>query len=100
MQSFTEKIEKLTKVASVEKLNWSYRPNGWTVKQVIHHFADSHMNSFIRFKLALTERIHTGRPYNEDVWVNLAIFRDKKMGPSIKEFDQRPIRFGFCTSGT
>jgi len=38
-----------------EKLNWKYRPDGWTIKQVVHHCADSHMNAFIRFKLALTE---------------------------------------------
>ena len=54
-----------------EELNWKYRPKGWTVKQVIHHCADSHMNSFIRFKLTLTEETPQVRPYFEDRWALL-----------------------------
>ncbi|PRY84480.1 YfiT family bacillithiol transferase [Mongoliibacter ruber] len=45
-----------------------YRKGGWTGKQVIHHCADSHFNSFIRFKLALTEDTPTIKPYHEDLW--------------------------------
>ena len=56
---------------SKEELNWKYRSNGWTVKQVIHHCADSHMNSFIRFKLALTEDTPKIKPYYEDRWAEL-----------------------------
>ena len=48
-----------------------YRPDGWTVKQLINHIADSHMNAFIRFKLGLTEENPTIKPYNQDAWVNL-----------------------------
>ena len=50
------------------QLNTTYRPGGWTTRQVIHHCADSHMNSFIRFKLALTEDNPTIKPYQEDAW--------------------------------
>lgn len=71
IESFPTKLEKQTENASTEMLNWAYRPNGWTVKQVIHHCADSHMNSIIRFKLALTEQTPTIRPYYEDKWANL-----------------------------
>ncbi|MBC8053610.1 MAG: putative metal-dependent hydrolase [Sphingobacteriaceae bacterium] len=51
-----------------EQLNTPYRPQGWTVRQVIHHLADSHMNSYIRFKLAVTEENPTIRPYFEERW--------------------------------
>lgn len=71
IETFPANIEQLIKDVSVEKLNWKYRPNGWMVKQVIHHCADSHMNSIIRFKLALTEDIPTIRPYYEDRWADL-----------------------------
>ncbi len=53
---------------SDEQLDTPYRPGGWTVRQVIHHVGDSHMNSFIRFKLALSEVNPTIRPYAEDLW--------------------------------
>lgn len=54
-----------------EQLNTAYRPGGWTVRQVIHHVADSHMNAYIRFKLALTEDNPTIKPYNETEWAEL-----------------------------
>ena len=52
-------------------LETPYRPGGWTVKQTVHHIADSHINSFVRFKLALTEDVPTIRPYFEDRWAEL-----------------------------
>lgn len=55
------------------QIDTPYRPGGWTVRQTVHHVADSHINSFIRFKLALTEdEIPTIRPYYEDRWAELA----------------------------
>ncbi|MFJ7408318.1 MULTISPECIES: YfiT family bacillithiol transferase [unclassified Lysinibacillus] len=57
--------------ASEQSLAKSYRENGWTVTQLVHHLADSHMNSFIRFKLALTEDTPTIKPYNEEDWAVL-----------------------------
>ncbi len=48
-----------------------YRPGGWTVRQVVHHLADSHANAFIRFKLALTEDNPTIKPYMEERWAEL-----------------------------
>ena len=71
IEIFPARVEDLIKGISTEKLNWKYRPNGWMVKQVIHHCADSHMNSIIRFKLALTEQTPTIRPYYEDRWADL-----------------------------
>jgi hypothetical protein len=54
------------------QLNTPYRPDGWTVRQVAHHMPDSHLNSYVRFKLALTEDDPTIKPYAEDRWAELA----------------------------
>lgn len=56
---------------SDQQLNTPYREGGWTVRQVTHHVPDSHMNAYIRFKLALTEDEPTIRPYMEDRWAEL-----------------------------
>jgi len=57
---------------SAQQLDTPYRPGGWTVRQVVHHVPDSHMNAYIRFKLALTEDEPTIKPYAEDRWAELA----------------------------
>lgn len=57
---------------SETQLDTPYRPEGWTVRQVVHHVPDSHMNSYVRFKLALTEDEPTIKPYAEDRWAQLA----------------------------
>jgi hypothetical protein len=57
---------------SATQLDTPYRPGGWTVRQVVHHVPDSHLNSYIRFKLALTEDEPTIKPYAEDRWAELA----------------------------
>jgi uncharacterized damage-inducible protein DinB len=56
---------------SEEQLNAPYRPEGWTVRQVVHHVADSHMNAYVRWKLALTEDAPTIKPYDENAWASL-----------------------------
>ena len=57
---------------SEAQLDTPYREGGWTVRQVVHHVPDSHMNSYVRFKLALTEDDPTIKPYAEDRWAELA----------------------------
>ena len=54
------------------RLDTPYRPDGWTVRQLVHHVADSHMNAFTRFKLGLTEDAPTIKPYDEARWADLA----------------------------
>lgn len=61
-------------------LNLRYRPKGWTISQVIHHCADSHINSYVRFKLALTEDLPTIKPYEESLWAELP---DSKLPPLV-----------------
>lgn len=56
---------------SAQQLDTPYRDGGWTVRQVVHHVPDSHMNAYVRFKLALTEEEPTIKPYAEDRWAKL-----------------------------
>jgi hypothetical protein len=58
------------------QVNTPYRPEGWTVKQLVHHVADSHMNAYIRFKLGLTEDNPAIKPYEEAAWANLSDTRN------------------------
>lgn len=76
ISNLPEKLNEAVKNLSDEKLDTPYRPEGWTVRQVVHHIADSHLNSFCRFKLALTEEFPTIRAYYEDRWAELV---DSKM---------------------
>src|SRR6476619_2463341 len=62
------------------QLDTPYRPGGWTVRQLVHHVADSHMNAYIRFKFALTEDNPTIKPYDQDTWVALA---DSALPPAV-----------------
>ena len=68
IEEFPKVLRKLVSNLSYEELERHYRPGGWNIKQVVHHLADSHMNSFIRFKLVQTEENPTIRPYNEREW--------------------------------
>ena len=54
------------------QFNTPYRPEGWTVKELVHHVADSHMNAYIRFKVGLTEENPTIKPYNEKLWAEFS----------------------------
>ena len=63
---------------SDQQLDTPYRDGGWTLRQLAHHVPDSHMNAYIRFKLALTEEDPTIKPYAEDRWAELA---DTKLTP-------------------
>jgi hypothetical protein len=68
---------------SPEQLDTPYREGGWTVRQVVHHLPDSHMNSYMRFRLALTENEPTIRPYDEARWAELADARSGPVEPSL-----------------
>lgn len=61
-----------------EQLDTPYRSEGWTVRQVVHHIADSHINAYIRLRLALTEENPTIRPYDQDNW---AVLKDAAQDP-------------------
>jgi uncharacterized damage-inducible protein DinB len=61
-----------------EQLDTPYRPEGWTVRQVVHHLPDSHFNAYVRMKLAMTEQQPTIKPYEQQLWAELS---DAKTAP-------------------
>ena len=65
------KLRAAVQGLSPEQLDTPYPPGGWTVRQVVHHVPDSHLNAYVRFKLALTEDEPTIKPYHEDRWAEL-----------------------------
>ncbi|MCG3165062.1 MAG: putative metal-dependent hydrolase YfiT [Bacteroidia bacterium] len=72
IENFPSLLRKEVEALNNEQLDTPYRPEGWTIRQVVNHCADSHMNSLIRFKLALTEENPTIKPYFEERWAELA----------------------------
>ena len=70
------------------QLDTPYRPGGWTVRQVVHHFADSHMNAYVRFRLALTEDEPTIKPYDEKKWAELPDARSLPVEVSLELIDR------------
>ncbi|MBI4892220.1 MAG: putative metal-dependent hydrolase [Acidobacteria bacterium] len=71
-------VHQAVQGAAEEQLNIPYRPGGWTARQVIHHLADSHLNSYIRCKLIATESGPTLKAYSQDDWAQLP---DSSTGP-------------------
>ncbi|GMK40993.1 putative metal-dependent hydrolase [Paenibacillus sp. CCS19] len=72
IERLPEELSAAVAGLSEEQLETPYRDGGWTIRQVVHHLADSHMNSYMRFKLAATEELPTIKPYYEDRWAELA----------------------------
>lgn len=77
---------------SDDELAYRYRPGGWTIRQVVHHCADSHQNALTRFKLALTET-HPGiKPYHESAWAELPDYR-LPLEPSLQILEGLHLRW-------
>lgn len=70
-----------------EQLDTPYRPDGWTIRQVIHHVPDSHINSYVRFKLGLTENNPTIKTYDEAKWAELDDSRETPVEVSLTLLD-------------
>lgn len=83
IKQFPFRVRKITENLTKEELELIYRPEGWSIKQVVHHCADSHMNSYLRFKLALTEDNPAIRPYFEDRWAELIDSQTTDLSDSI-----------------
>ena len=77
---------------SPAQLDTPYREGGWTVRQLAHHVADSHMNAYIRFKLALTEDVPTVKPYDESRWAQLPDAREE-IDPSLALIEALHVRW-------
>lgn len=90
IEAIAETPSRLTAAAnglSSAQLDTPYRPGGWTVRQVIHHLPDSHMNSYVRFKLALTEDEPAIKPYDEARWAELSDSRETPVETSLALLD-------------
>src|SRR5215469_18694098 len=81
------------------QLDTPYRPGGWTVRQVAHHVPDSHMNAYIRLKLALTESEPTIKPYEEQLWAQLPDSRETPVEVSLALLDFLHLRWVILLRG-
>ena len=87
-------LRRVVSRLSERQLDTPYRPGGWTVRQVVHHLPDSHVNSFVRFKWALTERRPLIKAYDEKGWAELPDYR----GPIADSLDMLEALHGRWTS--
>ncbi|MFM1879050.1 MAG: hypothetical protein RLZZ241_1916 [Bacteroidota bacterium] len=85
IQVFPDQLRQLVLGWEATQLDTPYRPDGWTVRQLIHHLADSHQHAFIRFKWALTEENPEIKAYDEKAWARLV---DATSGPILPALDQ------------
>lgn len=84
IRRFPEELDLVLRDLSAEALDRPYRDGGWTIRQLVHHLADSHMNAYIRFRLGLTEEHPTIRPYEQDAWAGLPDASRDPLTPSVR----------------
>ena len=75
IDSFYNSLKRTVNELTEEQLEFTYRPSSWNIKQLVHHLADSHMNAYMRFKLALTEEKPVIKPYSEASWAKLSDYK-------------------------
>jgi hypothetical protein len=85
--SFPAELREALAALPASKLDTPYREGGWTARQVVHHVADSHMNAYVRFKLALTEPDPLIKTYQEGEWARLVDARTEDPGVSVGILD-------------
>ncbi|WP_138431094.1 YfiT family bacillithiol transferase [Fodinibius saliphilus] len=83
IEALPMQLQKQVSRLTNEQLKTPYRENGWTLRQVIHHLADSHLNGYCRVKLTLTEDCPTVKPYDQDLWADL-VDSSASIEPSLK----------------
>jgi hypothetical protein len=88
-------MRKITAGIRERDLDKTYRPDGWTARQVIHHVADSHMNAYIRFKWALTEDVPMIKAYDEGAWAKLYDSTTMNVDISMKMIDALHTRWSY-----
>ena len=84
ISSFPSQLQQKLKGLSKDQLDTVYRPGGWTIRQVVNHCADSHMNGFVRLKLTLTEDNPVIKPYLEAHWAELEDSKNFPIEPALK----------------
>jgi hypothetical protein len=96
--SFPLSLQTAVKGWSGQQLDTPYRPGGWTIRQLVHHCADSHMNAFIRHKLALTEEEPVIKPYAEALWAELPDAKTMDVASSLQVLDGLHKRWVYLLS--
>ena len=86
-------LRKRLETISEKDLELTYKEGGWTIRQIVHHVADSHINMLIRFKLALTEENPIIKPYNQDLWAAMADYKSAPLESSLLMFEGVQQRF-------
>lgn len=97
IENFPNRLREAVEHLNDEQLDTPYRPEGWTIRQVVHHCADSHMNAMIRFKLTLTEDLPTIKPYLEAKWAQLADSLLYPIDDSLSIVKGLHQRWAFCS---
>ncbi|HMJ61359.1 MAG TPA: bacillithiol transferase BstA [Bryobacteraceae bacterium] len=87
IESLPSSLRKAVSGLNDTQLDTPYRPGGWTVRQVVHHLPDSHLNSYTRFRLALTEDSPVIKPYDEAAWAELPDAKTAPIAPSLALLD-------------
>lgn len=99
LEALPAALEHLVKDLTNEQLETPYRPGGWTVRQLVHHIADSHHNSYIRFKWALTEDTPVIKPYDEKAWADLFDTRTAPIGMSLDHLRAVHVKLVYLIKG-
>ena len=87
IEELPEKFRQAVSGLNEEQIDMPYRPEGWTIRQLVHHVADSHINSFCRFKLGLSEEIPTIKPYDEALWAEMPDSKNAPINLSLNLID-------------
>ncbi len=95
IENFPDNLRREVAHLTDEQLDTPYREGGWTIRQVVNHCADSHMNSLCRFKLALTEDKPTIKPYYEERWAELNDTKSIPVEPALKMLEGIHTRWAF-----
>lgn len=99
LEALPSALEHLVKDLNDEQLETPYRPGGWTVRQLVHHIADSHHNCYIRFKWALTEDTPVIKPYDEKAWADLFDTRNGPIGMSLDHLRAVHVKLVYLIKG-
>lgn len=99
LEHFPNRLENLVKNLTDEQLNTPYRPDGWTIRQVVHHLADSHHHSYARFKWTLTEEKPVIKAYFEDRWANLFDYKKAPITMSLLHLKAVHVKLVFLLKG-
>jgi hypothetical protein len=96
IEFFPSKLKEAVSSLDEVQLDTPYRPEGWTVRQLVNHCADSHMNALIRLKLALTENAPTINAYKQDAWAKLTDSEQMSIVPALQILDGLHARWGLA----